>query len=164
LQQGVDLPTATEEAKSVLEVAADLTALGINTLIDSGASTLLWANVPDIGLTPAVAMLDEQLGGSGLVKVTATQFAMYFNARVEADPDIQSAIADGTIVKFDLFTILQGLWASGDGLNVEDACVTPNEYPFACENPGNYLFWDGIHPTKAIHAFFAEKAIEALGL
>ena len=162
LQQGVDLPTATEEAKSVLEVAADLTALGINTLIDSGASTLLWANVPDIGLTPAVAMLDEQLGGSGLVKVTATQFASFFNAKVEAN--IQSAIADDTIVKFDLFAILQGLWASGNGLNVEDPCVTPNEYPFTCENPEDYLFWDGIHPTKAIHAFFAEQAITALGL
>jgi phospholipase/lecithinase/hemolysin len=135
-------------------------------LIDSGASTLLWANVPDIGLSPAIALLDEQLGGSGLVKSTATGFATIFNAQVEANPDIQSAIADGTIVKLDLFTILQGLVASApdNGLNVTDTCVTPNEHPFACKNPDDYLFWDGIHPTKAIHSFFSEKATDALGL
>jgi phospholipase/lecithinase/hemolysin len=162
LLQYEDIPAATEDAKVALEYAAGLTAAGINKLIDNGASTVLWANVPDIGLTPAIAILDEELGGSGLVKFTATQFASFFNAKVEAN--IQSAIADDTIVKFDLFAILQGLWASGNGLNVEDPCVTPNEYPFTCENPEDYLFWDGIHPTKAIHAFFAEQAITALGL
>ncbi len=160
LQQGD--PNAMEKAEEALEIAAGITAFGINSLIDSGASTVLWAKVPDIGLTPAVALLDEQLGGSGLVKLMATQFASFFNAKVAAD--IQSAIADGTIVEFDLFTILQDLWASDNGLNVTDTCVTPNKYPFACEKPDDYLFWDGTHPTKAIHAFFAEKAIEALGL
>jgi phospholipase/lecithinase/hemolysin len=164
LQQGD--PNAMEKAEEALEIAAGLTALGIKSLIDSGASTLLWANVPDIGLSPAIALLDEQLGGSGLVKSTATGFATIFNAQVEANPDIQSAIADGTIVKLDLFTILQGLVASApdNGLNVTDTCVTPNEHPFACKNPDDYLFWDGIHPTKAIHSFFSEKATDALGL
>jgi len=164
LDQGVDIPTATEEAKMALGAAASLTAAGIKTLIDSGASKVLWANVPDIGLTPAIALLDEQLGGSGLVETTATQFALFFNLNVKADSDIQSAIADGTIVEFDLFTIFQGLVGSGNGLNVTDACVTPNEHPFACKNPDDYLFWDGIHPTRSIHAFFAEEAIKALSL
>ena len=159
-------PNAMEKAVAALEYAAYLTAEGINSLIDSGASTVLWATVPDIGLTPAIALLDEQLGGSGLVKFTATQFATIFNTEVAANQDIQSAIADGIIVEFDLFTIFQGLVTSGpdNGLNVTEACVTPNEHPFACKNPGDYLFWDGIHPTRTIHAIFAEEAIKALDL
>mgnify|MGYP001823855130 FL=1 len=159
-------PNAMEKAVAALEYAAYLTAEGINSLIDSGASTVLWATVPDIGLTPAIALLDEQLGGSGLVKFTATQFATIFNTEVAANQDIQSAIADGIIVEFDLFTIFQGLVTSGpdNGLNVTEAGVTPKEHPVACKNPGDYLFWDGIHPTRTIHAIFAEEAIKALDL
>ena len=128
--------------------------------------------MPDVGLTPSMAILDAQLKGlgfpEGLIIGTATEFADTFNAFVEAD--IQSAIddgtiEDGTIVKFDLFQILQEIALGGDDdLNVTDACVTPNLPPFACRKPDNYLYWDGIHPTKATHDLLAEKALEALGI
>lgn len=152
---------------TVLEPAADLTSLGINQLIAGGASTLLWATVPDVGLTPSMAILDEQLQAfgfpEGLIIGAATDFAQTYNASVEAD--LQSAIEDGTIVKFDLFQILREVVFGGNGdLNVTDTCVTPNQPPFACRKPDNYLYWDGIHPTKATHDFLAEKALEALGL
>jgi outer membrane lipase/esterase len=148
----------------------DPTVLGIYDLIVNGASKLLWTTVPDIGLTPSMAILDAQLQGfgfpEGLIIGTATEFADTYNSFVEAD--IQSAINDGTIddgiiVKFDLFQILQEIVLGGNGeLNVTDACVMPNQPPFTCMVPDSYLFWDGIHPTKVTHDFFAEKAMEEL--
>mgnify|MGYP001821294682 CR=1 FL=1 len=152
---------------TVLEPAADFTTIGINKLIAGGASTLLWATVPDVGLTPSIAILDAQLQAvgfqPGLITSTATEFAETYNDAVEAD--LQSVINDGTIVVFDLFTILQEIenGDKGDFDNVEAACVTPNQPPFACRKPDSYLFWDGIHPTRATHAFFAAEALKALG-
>ena len=163
---GLDPLTANAVTKStVLEPAALLTSLGINQLIAGGASTLLWATVPDIGLTPSMAILDAQLQlfgfPAGLITGAATDFAETYNESVQAL--LQPAIDGGTIVKFDLFTILQEIVSGGDvELNVTDACVTPNLAPYVCMKPDNYLFWDGTHPTKATHDFFAEKAMEAL--
>jgi phospholipase/lecithinase/hemolysin len=48
--------------------------------------------------------------------------------------------------------------------NVEDACLTFGvvRNPF-CQTPNRYLFWDGIHPTRAGHAILADTAARALG-
>jgi outer membrane lipase/esterase len=167
-QSGLDPLTAKAVTiATVLEPAADFTYLGISQLIAGGASTLLWATVPDIGLTPSMALLDAQLEASGfpagLIIAAATDFAQTYNASVQAD--LQSAINDGVIVKFDVFQILRDIVSGGNGdLNVTDTCVTPNQPPFACRKPDNYLYWDGIHPTRATHDLLAEKALEALGL
>ena len=40
--------------------------------------------------------------------------------------------------------------------------LTPNEPPFACKKPDEFLFWDGIHPTKSGHAILAEEAARLL--
>ena len=135
----LDPVTANVDTKSmVLEPAAGITSNGINLLITGGVSRLLWANVPDIGVTPAMAILDAQLQAygfpAGLIIATATDFADYFNGLVQAD--LQPAIDSGTIVKFDLFQILQEIITGGNGdLNVTDACITPNQPPFACMKP-----------------------------
>jgi outer membrane lipase/esterase len=36
--------------------------------------------------------------------------------------------------------------------------------PFICSNPDQYLFWDGLHPTKAVHAIIARQVEAFLGL
>jgi phospholipase/lecithinase/hemolysin len=49
------------------------------------------------------------------------------------------------------------------GGNVTAACITPGAEPFACITPDEYLFWDGIHPTAAVHRIIAQRAAAALG-
>ena len=41
-----------------------------------------------------------------------------------------------------------------------DTCVTPNEPPYACKDPDNHVFWDGVHPTRVTHGII-RAAVEA---
>jgi outer membrane lipase/esterase len=45
---------------------------------------------------------------------------------------------------------------------VTTACVTPDVPPFTCGQPDEFLFWDGIHPTRAGHTLLANEAAVSL--
>ncbi len=95
----------------------------------------------------------------------ATQLSGYFNFRLQQKlATLRPDFTDSHFGVFDSFGIVNGIiltHASYGLTNVTTACVALNE-PFTCQNPGDFLFWDGIHPTRASHAILAQKAAEII--
>jgi phospholipase/lecithinase/hemolysin len=143
-------------------IADALTAIGGNiaALYAAGARKFLVWNAPNIGLTPAIVSLGPAAAG------LANTLTLAFNAKLEAEVlGPLSALPGIEIVRLDVYTKLNDIVASpaAFGLTtVNQACITPASAPFACANFDEYLFWDGIHPTKAAHAIIAQTAAAAL--
>jgi phospholipase/lecithinase/hemolysin len=145
-------------ADAILQQAADAVASSVAALYAVGARHFLVWNVPDVGLTPTARFL----GASATASLATTAFNGYL--QLEMAP--MFALPGITIVPFDATSLIDDIVAnpSAFGLtNVTDACVTPLSPPFHCQEPDDYLFWDGIHPTRAVHALIAVAVADDLG-
>jgi len=133
-------------------------AVNIQTLYAAGARTFLVWRAPDVGMTPAILRLNTISPGAAYL---ASQLTQGFNAGLDGAVAQLRGLPGIRIVKLDAYRLLNDLVArpAEFGLtNVTTACVTPYVPPFTCESPDEYLFWDGIHPTKAVHAIIALEA------
>lgn len=142
---------------------AALIAIRDNLLIlhAAGAQTFLVPNLPNLALTPAVRLQGPAAQG-------AAQFlASTFNDQLAALLGGLESALGLNIVRFDVFAILNEVVAAPaavDLTEVAQPCITPGTKvkPF-CSKPDEYLFWDGIHPTRAGHRILAQRASVVLG-
>jgi len=152
------------DGAAVLGDALTATGTGIHTLYQAGARTFIVWNVPDIGLTPAVRALDAFVPGTSTL---ASLLTSGYNANLAALTASLEATHPGMVVlSFDAFSMIHAMASSPAfyGLsNANTPCVTPGVPPYDCDAPEEYLFWDGIHPTKAVHSILAEQVALLLG-
>jgi phospholipase/lecithinase/hemolysin len=151
------------DIRDSLEAGGDPTIIGsavaavansIQKLYVAGARRFVVVNGPDVGLVPAV-----RLTGNPIIIGGATALSAAYNAGLAFAIAQLSALPGISITTVNLFGALEDMVNNPDkyGLtNVTDMCITPGVRGDAqCNNPNGYLFWDGIHPTKAGHAILA---------
>lgn len=153
-----------QDGSAIIQAAALSIAQNIETLYAAGARNFLVWSAPDVGLTPAVRMLDLAIPGTAAIASLVTQV---FNTGLSAALALLSPLPGIQIARLDAFQLLHAIVANpaAFGLtNATNACITPGVPPFTCQSPDEFLFWDGIHPTKAGHAITAQEAAFVLGL
>lgn len=145
----------TSPATILANYTTHMTAI-LTDLTDAGADHILLATVPDVGLTPAVRLLDLLVPGTA-AGATALSFAMNFALTNVVLPGLGPSAVDN-IDLLDTFGLLNDV-VLDPTINSTLMCATS----VACvSSPGNVFFWDGIHPTTFGHALLAQAALRAL--
>ena len=132
-------------------------ATHISLLHAKGARHFLVANAPNIGLTPAIRRLDVLTPGAAQL---VHQLTIGFNSGLSAVLGQLSVLPGIQIRWLDRYQTLNQIVNDpvAFGLaNVTAACITPDEAPFVCDQPDQFLFWDGLHPTRAAHTIVAQQ-------
>jgi len=142
----------------------DITA-AILGLYAEGARTFLVPNAPDLSLTPRV----RQFGAAA--QAGAHQLSVAYNALLSvALNQLEATFSGLDIIAFDTFGVLNDVVANPTAFgiaNTTDRCYTGDDLNFTgggsvCANPDSYLFWDGIHPTAAVHGILGREMLAAL--
>ena len=122
-----------------------------------GANNILWMDMPDLGLTPMAAA-----GGvafQGMASAMSTSFNAILNAKIAAVDASLDAIKgyDVNIFGVSESAFLQAA-AANPTSNMSAPCVFVSNALPTCSN---LFFYDGVHPTTATHAAFAQQLITA---
>ena len=154
-----------DEVETVVMQAETNTIDSVKSLIGLGAHSLLFYEVPNLGLTP-------RFDDTGL-QADASDLAASFNAAVLKG--LAGFKSDGlNVFTLDTYDLLREIKADPAGFgftNVSDPCWTggfadPNSGTLCAppESPdqNTFLFWDEVHPTEGGHPLAAEFAVKAL--
>ena len=164
VRDALAIAAAGGNAAAVLAEARTSIANAIVQLYASGARHFLVWNVPNPALTPAVRSLAAV---NPAIIPLATQATLLFNAGLAATlTQLRATLPGADIRLLDAFSLLQAavaVPASAGFSNVTDACLQLSP-PFICRHPRDYLFWDGVHPSTAMHEIVAGEALRVLGL
>ncbi len=149
-------------AASAAILGEALASLGdaVALLTAAGAREFLIANAPDLGQVPAVRLQGP------LVQAGASLLSMQFNQGLAATLDGLEGGLPVHIRRLDVAALFAAILAdpAAFGLaDAEDSCIRPGVRVHAvCRHPERYLFWDGVHPTRAAHNRLARWAMTAI--
>jgi phospholipase/lecithinase/hemolysin len=137
----------------IIQQAIGATAESVQMLWAAGARDFLVLNLADPALTPYVRSLGPVAQGA------STQLATAYNGALAQALASLAALPQIQIRQFDLNAFLHTVVSTPAryGLrDVENPCLKFGAATNAvCADPNHYLFWDGIHPTRAGHLIIA---------
>jgi outer membrane lipase/esterase len=160
---GNDIRAALAAGPGVLNLALTSVGQNITKLHGAGARKFLVWNAPDLGRAPALQRLNAFVPG---IAGAATALSAGYNQNLQGVLQGLGALPGIDIVQFDAFGNLALVQENPRRFGLIDAstaCIQPNvpqfgfpsAPPFRCAQPDRWLFWDGIHPTRAGHAIIA---------
>ncbi|MFK8030502.1 MAG: SGNH/GDSL hydrolase family protein [Gammaproteobacteria bacterium] len=139
---------AANAAASMAQMITDLAA--------AGATNFFVPSLPDIGLTPEALSGGAPGGTAEEISAASAQH----NANLAAEIANLEATLGINIISFDLGGIFTDVIADPGAFgitNTNEACILTE-----CLDPDSYLFFDGIHPTAAVHQVMGQLAFESL--
>jgi phospholipase/lecithinase/hemolysin len=143
----------------IIQEAIGATAESMQMLWAAGARDFLIVNLADPALTPYVRSLGPIAQGA------ATQLSAAYDGGLAQVLGSLSGLPQVQIRQFDVNAFLHTVISSPSryGLrNVEDSCLQFGVLTNAvCDDPDHYLFWDGVHPTRAGHRAIAFAVVKA---
>ncbi len=147
---------------AIIGDALNAIANNIITLTSAGARQFLVPNAPNLALVPAVRLQGPQ------AQAAAQFLSIAFNNALAVLLSNLEAGLPITLHRLDVFTLINeavALPASVGLTEVKAPCITPGTTADAeCTHPDDYLFWDGIHPTRTGHAILARRASAILAV
>lgn len=135
-------------------------ATAIHSLYALGARNFLVPKLPDLGKTPRALSPNPPVASNILTAETIAHNTLLDNAL----DNLETAIPDINIIDLDVFSEFNNIRANPGQFgftNVTDSCLNETTVTI-CNEPDNYLFWDGIHPTTEGHKQLAQAAWKAL--
>src|SRR5215472_5791531 len=143
----------------IIQQAIGATAESMQMLWGAGAREFLVLNLADPALTPYVRSLGPVAQGA------STQLTAAYNGALAQALASLGALPQIQIRQFDVNAFLHTVVSSPAryGLrDVQDSCLSFGMVTNAvCADPDRYLFWDGIHPTRAGHLLISFGLLKA---
>ncbi|WP_169337007.1 SGNH/GDSL hydrolase family protein [Algicola sagamiensis] len=145
--------TSQEAAEQYLE--------NIRKMLAHDAKHILVMNLPDISISPAFSPVKEK---AGAYVASFNQTLNMGLIQIQLDyPDAQVAVLDAyqIIQAIDEAVQVNGIYENRRlRLHIMDSrnAAWNNRTGEIAQSPNDYLFWDSIHPTTAVHRLLAEQA------
>jgi len=149
-----DLLNATSSAQIV--AAAQNDVANVQTLINAGATNIVIPNLPPLGLIP-------ELNQSATASAQATGATIGYNQALAAGiAGLAAANPGKTLHLFapDNYSLFNSILVAPT--TVFGLVNVTNSSQQLSINPDTYLFWDGLHPTTAVHRLVGIQALNLL--
>jgi len=139
----------------------------IQSLVGVGAKNILVANLPDLGKQPGA--IGNPQASAGLTALSSAHNS--FLAQTLSMLSSPLSASGVNLIPLDINALVNDALtnpANYGFTNTTQSCIFPPPFlspgvvPTVCTNPGEYVFWDDIHPTTATHAFIGEFAFETI--
>lgn len=151
----------TDMSVPVTNVAGEIERLYLD-----GGRQFLVLNLPKLGATPSYSNSAAQIA-------QYNAYTTSFNSALTSALDtLEGALLGIDLLRFDIETLFDQVIANpGDyglanvtesaapGIEAGDSDYNPSQI---VSNPDEYLFWDGVHPTRVMHAALADALFDFL--